>query len=364
MSKPLVSVVLPAFNEEAGLRSSLDRVRAALDALEAEYRTEILIVDDGSTDRTGEVAETFAAAHTGVRVLRHPDNLRLGQALRSAFQASQGDIVVVLDADLSYSPEIIGALLKRMRETRARIVIASPYCKGGAVLHVPLSRRLLSRSANRFLCRMATKDRFSDKLTNITGMVRAYDGEFIRGLSLWAMDVDINAEIINKAKMLRARIVEIPAVLDWGPAQPGARRRGKRGRDTLRGIVQSLVSGFLFRPFMFFIGPGLLLLLLSLYPLCWTVLHTLRAYGSAGAGTSVDFRLSEAIGSAFKLAPHAFIVGGISLLVAVQLLSLGLLALQKKRYFIELFTLGTLILRNTDAGGSPRISVADPLRKE
>ncbi|MDD8026481.1 MAG: glycosyltransferase family 2 protein [Acidobacteriota bacterium] len=364
MSKPLVSVVLPAYNEEAGLRSSLDRVWTALEALQAEYRTEIVVVDDGSTDRTGQVAESFAGEHDGVRVLRHWENLRLGQALRSAFQASRGDIIVVLDADLSYTPEIIGALLKRMHETRARIVIASPYRKGGKVLNVPLFRKIMSRWANRFLCRMATKDRFSDRLTNITGMVRAYDGEFIRGLCLWAMDVDINSEIINKAKILRARIVEIPAVLDWGPAKPGVRRRGKRGRDTLRSIIQSLVSGFLFRPFMFFIGPGLGLLILSLYPLFWTFLHTLQAYGSATPGASFDFRLSEAIGAAFKLAPHAFIVGGISLLVAVQLISLGLLALQKKRYFVELFTLGTLILRNTDAGGSPRIVVADPLRKE
>jgi glycosyltransferase involved in cell wall biosynthesis len=364
MNKPLVTIVLPAFNEEAILRTSLERVRTALDSLQAEYATEILVVDDGSTDRTREVAEAFAAERGAVRVLHHMDNFRLGQTLRSAFHESRGDIIVTLDADLSYAPEIIGALLKRMRETRAKIVIASPYREGGAVLHVPPLRRLLSRWANRFLCRMATRDRFSDKLTNITGMVRAYDGEFIRGLSLWAMDVDINAEIINKAKILRARIVEIPAVLDWGLAKPGTRRRGPRRGDTRRSIVQSLVSGFLFRPFLFFIGPGLLLLILSLYPLLWTVLHTAKAYAATAAGQSLDFRLSEAVAAAFRLAPHAFIVGGIALLVAVQLLSLGLLALQKKRYFIELFTLGTLILRNTAKGDPTAAPVTAPLRKE
>ncbi len=364
MSKPLVTVVLPAFNEEAGLRSSLERVRAALEALRDEYRTEILVVDDGSTDQTLDVAKTFAAANPGVRVLHHMDNFRLGQALRSAFHDSRGDIVVTLDADLSYTPEIVGAMLRRMRETRAKIVIASPYRKGGAVLNVPPMRRRLSRWANRFLCRMATKDRFSDKLTNITGMVRAYDGEFIRGLSLWAMDVDINAEIINKAKMLRARIVEIPAVLDWGPPKPGVRRRGPRATDTRRIIVQSLVSGFLFRPFLFFVWPGLFLLILSFYPLIWTVIHAVRAYATAAAGQPFDFRLSEAIASAFKLAPHAFIVGGIALLVAIQLLSIGLLALQKKRYFIELYTLESLILRNTSRHDAPSTPLAEPLRKE
>jgi glycosyltransferase involved in cell wall biosynthesis len=362
--RPLVTVVLPAYNEEEGIASSLARIWTALDGLQVGYRTEILVVDDGSTDRTAELAEAFAAGHPGVRVCRHSFNLRLGQALRGAFHDSRGDIVVVMDADLSYSPEIIAALLRRMKETRAKIVIASPYRKGGAVRNVPRGRRWLSRWANRFLCRMATRDRFSDKLTNITGMVRAYDGSFIRGLSLWAMDVDINAEIINKAKILRARIVEIPAVLDWGPRAPAGRKRGKGGMDTLRTVIQSLVSGFLFRPFMFFIWPGLLLLALSFYPLLWTLLHTVRAYHAAASSLSFDYRLSEAVGAAFKIAPHAFIVGGISLLVAVQLLSLGLMALQKKRYFCELFTLGTLMLRNTSEREAQSPLLADPLRKE
>ncbi len=278
--------------------SSLARVWAALDGLKSAYRAEILVVDDGSTDRTGELAEAFAAGHPEVRVSRHSFNLRLGQALRGAFHESRGDIVVVMDADLSYSPEIIEALLRRMRETRAKIVIASPYRKGGAVRNVPRGRRWLSRWANRFLCRMATRDRFSDKLTNITGMVRAYDGSFIRGLSLWAMDVDINAEIINKAKILRARIVEIPAVLDWGPRAPAGRKRGKGGMETLRTVVQSLVSGFLFRPFMFFIWPGLMLLVLvPLSPAldahphraclpgdCPFAILRLPAFGSRGGG--------------------------------------------------------------------------------
>lgn len=363
-SRPLVTVVLPAYNEEAGISSSLTRVWEALDKLKAAYRSEILVVDDGSTDRTGELAEAFAASRPGVRVHRHGVNLRLGQALRGAFHESRGDIVVVLDADLSYSPEIIEALLRKMRESRAKIVIASPYREGGAVRNVPRARRWLSRWANRFLCRMATRDRFSDKLTNITGMVRAYDGDFIRGLSLWAMDVDINAEIINKAKILRARIVEIPAVLDWGPRAKAGRKRGKGRLDTVRAVIQSFVSGFLFRPFMFFIGPGLLLLVLSLYPLSWTLIHTVRALRASAAGPSLDYRLSEAVGTAFKIAPHAFIVGGIALLVAVQLLSLGLLALQKKRYFCELFTLGTLLLRNTTGREAPPPLLADPLRKE
>lgn len=340
-TRPLVSVILPAFNEEAVLEPNLSQLCTYMESLEKKYRWEILVINDGSGDDTGRIADRIAREKNNVRVFHHPYNFRLGQALRTGFRQSRGDVVVVMDIDLSYAPDHIERLLDRMKETRAKIVIASPYVKGGRVSHVPLFRRWLSYWANRFLCMMATKDFFSDKLTTITGMVRAYDGYFIRRLHLWAMDVDVNSEIINKAKLLRVRIVEIPAHLEWRdvPKRKGGGRR-KSSLRMIRTIIQSVVSGFLLRPFLFFIFPGISLFVLSLYPLCWTVIHTLDEFKKmAGTDLSFGFRLSDAVGAAFELSPHAFIVGGIVLMVAVQLVSFGLLSLQKKRYFIELFYL-------------------------
>jgi glycosyltransferase involved in cell wall biosynthesis len=361
---PLVTVVVPAYNEADILARNLAALEAYLRTLEPAYRFELVIVDDGSSDATGEIAEAFAAGRGDVVVLRHEINFRLGQTLRTAFGASRGDIVVVMDADLSYAPEHIGAMLARMRETRAKIVIASPYRKGGSVVGVPCLRRVLSKGANRFLCLMAPKDFFSDTLTNITGMVRAYDGEFIRGLSLWAMDVDVNPEIINKAKILRARIVEVPARLAWDESRRrGAARRGDSKLSLLRGTIQSLVSGYMFRPFHFFIAPGLLLFALSLYPLAWTIIHTVDQYGKlAGKGLSVDFRLSEAIAGAFQIAPHSFVVAGFALVVAIQLLSLGLLSLQKKRNYAQLFYLMSALSRDGRMSPKERAAAVDPLR--
>jgi len=357
--KPLVSLVVPAYNEAEILEKNLNILCQYMQRLESDYRWELLIVNDGSADATGDIADAFAAGRTNVIVLHHMFNFRLGQALRYAFHRSSGDIVVVIDIDLSYAPDHIGVMLAKLKETRAKIVIASPYRKGGRVSHVPWGRRLLSRWANRFLCLMATKDYFSDKLTTITGMVRAYDGPFIRRLSLWAMDVDINPEIIHKAKILRARIVEVPARLNWQPKRKGTARakRSQSTRRILRSIIQSFVSGYMFRPFMFFIMPGLLLFFLSLYPLIWTVIHTVDQYRKlAGLGLTFDYRLSEAIGAAFNISPHAFIVGGIALMVSIQLISLGLLALQKKRYFAELFFLNSTMYRDHRNNGRPKKS--------
>ena len=69
------------------------------------------MVDDGSTDETGDIADVFAKTHTGVIVLHHQVNFRLGQALQYAFGQSKGQYVVTFDSDLSYSVDHIGRLL-------------------------------------------------------------------------------------------------------------------------------------------------------------------------------------------------------------------------------------------------------------
>lgn len=349
--KPLVSVVIPAYNEENIIEKNLASLCQYLESIEDQYQWELFVINDGSTDKTGNLAEAFVKNIKNAHVLHHMFNFRLGQALRYAFSNCKGDYVVVMDLDLSYSPEYIGKMLSKIMESRAKIVIASPYMKGGKVSNVPWMRKALSKWANRFLCFFTTRDWFSDKLTNITGMVRVYDGEFLQRLNLKAMDIDINPEIIYKAKILRARIVEMPAHLDWkfedtGKKKKSISRRRKSNLKILRAIIQSMLSGFIFRPFMFFILPGFFVLILSIYPLTWTVIHTITQYQKlAYQGLEFDHHLSGAISEAFKLSPHAFIVGGVALVVAIQLISFGFLALQNKRNFDELFHLSSNICR-------------------
>jgi len=101
-----------------------------METLENRFRWELIFVNDGSTDGTGDLAESFAASRSNVLVLHHFTNFRLGQALRYAFSNCRGDYVVTLDVDLSYSPEHVERLLEKIVATRAKIVIASPYMSG------------------------------------------------------------------------------------------------------------------------------------------------------------------------------------------------------------------------------------------
>lgn len=348
--RPSVSVIVPAYNEERVLTENLTLLYVYLSTLDDLYRWELVVVDDGSADRTGDLADEFARTHDRVRVLHHRINFNLGQALRYAFNSTRADYVVVIDCDLSYEPEHIGRMLYAIQDSRARVVIASPYAKGGRTTNIPFVRRVLSRGANRLLGFAAGGD-----LSTITGMVRAYDGRFLRSLDLKAMDTEINTEIIYKAQVLRARIVEIPAHLDWSFGSTGGERRPVDFRAA-RGTVRSLFAAFIFRPFLFFILPGLVLALVALYSGGWIVWHVVREYGTPSRYGNSGF--TGAVQNAYDEAPHAFFIGGISLVLSLQLISLGIIAMQSKRYFEDLFHLGTSIYRRI--GPPPDDAPVDP----
>ena len=341
--KPFVSIVVPVYNEAAILHNNLSKICNYMKKNEDNYRWEMLVVNDGSADETGVLAEVFAKARDNVQVLHHVVNFNLGQALRFAFNQCRGDYVVTMDIDLSYSPDHIGKLLTEISETKAKMVIASPYMRGGKVSNVPWLRATLSIWANRFLSLTA-----KGNLSTVTSMVRVYDRKFLKTLNLKAMDMSINAEIIYKAMLLNARIVEIPAHLDWGPQKAEGTGRVSSVK-IIRGIIAYLLSGFMFRPFMFFILPGLTLMLFSSYPFFWIFFHTFEQLKNVPPSVeSLTSKLSGAIALAFQQSPHAFIVGGIALMLAIQLISLGILALQCKKYFEEMFHLGTTLYKSIE----------------
>ena len=125
-ARPLVSLVVPAYNEASLVDKHLTELCHQMESLEHEYRWEVVVVNDGSTDETGVLAEAFARARNNIHVLHHSKNFGLGQAFRTAFQYCRGDYIVTLDMDLSYSPDHIEKLLSAITKTNAKIVVASP----------------------------------------------------------------------------------------------------------------------------------------------------------------------------------------------------------------------------------------------
>jgi hypothetical protein len=154
-------------------------------------------------------------------------------------------------------------------------------------------------------------------------------------------------ESIYKSMILRGRITQIPAHLDWS-RQVAAGPRRRSSMRILRHTFATLLSGFLFRPFMFLVLPGLVLLAFAAWTNLWMFMHFFGAY--VQLGPIEGDRIGAAIAHAYQLYPHTFVVGLLSLMLAIQLLGLGALALQAKNYFEELFYLGTTIGRQVRAG--------------
>jgi glycosyltransferase involved in cell wall biosynthesis len=340
---PFVSVILPCYNEEAILYSNLRLIVGFMDSRKEKYKWDILIINDGSKDKTGDIAAEFANQNSNIRVIHHPANLNLGNALKTGFANAKGDILVVLDIDLSYSVEYVELMVDKLIETSADIVVASPYMKGGKVTAVPILREIMSKWVNKFM-RMAAQEKYH----TFTGMVRAYRSSFIRSVNLKTKDYEINPEIMYKAMILRARIVEIPAHLDWTEQNKFTGKRTSSIR-VIKGFFSGIMAAFIFRPYIFFLAAGTVLMLLSLYELIWLLVDTIiGSYHIPNLPSNFDNVFSYSLTLQFQENPQTFIVGGITLLAALQFLGLGFVSLQNKRYFEELFHLGTTIKKNTD----------------
>jgi dolichol-phosphate mannosyltransferase len=144
-----VTIVVPAFNEEANLGRLLTCIDEAMEG--AHLACRLIVVDDGSTDRTSEVL-TECQSRFPLTILRHEKNKGLGSAIRdglllAAKESADDDVVVTMDADETHTPELTLQMLAAITEGRD-VVIASRYRRGSRTVGVPLIRRFLSGSAS------------------------------------------------------------------------------------------------------------------------------------------------------------------------------------------------------------------------
>lgn len=324
------TIIVPAFNEADVIGPSLSAIGRTLVTDLGDRRWEILVVDDGSVDGTAELAELsrteLEAEGIELVVLRHQGNRGLGVALQTAFAACRGDVVVVVDCDLSYEPSHISRMVTALLDSDAQIVLASPYMVGGRTVGVPPAIERRSRMANAFLATIG-----KTSISTMTGMVRAYRGPFIRALSLKSIDVEINIETVYKAELLRAKVIEIPATLDWSGLTSRSSRNRLRSRRTRWKVYRTILSGILFRPYLLFLATGLVTLGLG-------VLLLIAALAVPDAQTVLTTWCACAFSTGLVLGFGS------------------LLSLQMKRYFDELFVQGFRMRRWQDA----HIDVAPP----
>ncbi|OPZ58561.1 MAG: Undecaprenyl-phosphate 4-deoxy-4-formamido-L-arabinose transferase [Deltaproteobacteria bacterium ADurb.Bin510] len=204
-AQPLISVVIPMYNEAENAATTLKRVAETLAGLDYE----LLPVNDGSTDATAAELERLAAADARIRPQGYGVNAGRGRALRTGFAAARGTYVASIDADLSYEPEYILRMVETLEaEPEVDLVLASAYMPGGAAEGVPFKRLWLSRLGNKVL-----NLSMSENIYTSTCVVRCYRRFVLDCLDLESDGKEIHLEVLSRALAMGFRVREIPAVL-------------------------------------------------------------------------------------------------------------------------------------------------------
>src|SRR5881275_1268571 len=120
MARPGVSFVIPMFNEELNIGHAVDAAVESLEKYSGDY--EIVIVDDASTDASPRLVAARAAANPRIRMIRHEKNRKLGGALKTGFAAATKELVLYMDADLPFDPDVLGRAMRAMEVTGADVI--------------------------------------------------------------------------------------------------------------------------------------------------------------------------------------------------------------------------------------------------
>lgn len=199
-----ISVVIPAYNEAERLGSTLERAVGYLSRRGVSY--EVLVVDDGSRDRTVEVAEAFAG--NGVRVIRHERNRGKGAAVKTGLLASRGAEVLLSDADASTPIEELEKLQRRLAE--APVILGSRAVAGADIRqHQPFYRELMGKTFNRII-RIAGVRGLNDTQCGF----KLLDGRVAReiGAELTVEGFAYDVELVWLARRRGYKVVEVGVV--------------------------------------------------------------------------------------------------------------------------------------------------------
>jgi glycosyltransferase involved in cell wall biosynthesis len=227
MSLSTLTVVIPCYNEEKTLEAIVERVLAAD---RCGLGLEIVIVDDGSRDRSVDVMKALAEKHTEIACAFHAVNQGKGAALRTGFTKATGDIVLVQDADLEYSPNDYPKLLKPLLDGRADVVFGSRF-KGGDETRVLYFWHSVANGMLTLASNMMT----DMNLTDMETCYKVFKREIIQGITIIENRFGFEPEITAKIARLKPR----PRIYEVGISYSGRTyEEGKKigWRDGVRAL--------------------------------------------------------------------------------------------------------------------------------
>lgn len=185
-----ISIIVPTYNEAESLPVLAERLFQALQA--AGLEAELVVVDDSSPDGTGDVAEKLAQEHP-MQVLHRPPKSGLASAVWDGMEKARGEVLVVMDADLSHPPEVVPELIRAVTEDDADLAVGSRYVPGGGVANWPWHRRFASWFANQLA-------RPFVPMRDATSGFFALKREVVQGVALDPIGFKIGLEVMAKGR--------------------------------------------------------------------------------------------------------------------------------------------------------------------
>jgi glycosyltransferase involved in cell wall biosynthesis len=223
-----LSIVIPVYNEEATVSQILEAVRDVdLNGIEKE----IIVVDDGSTDRSREIVQ--AEAEKGdLQVHLHPENRGKGAALRTGFQAATGDIILIQDADLEYDPREYPSLLQPLIEDRADVVYGSRFLGG------PRKTMLFWHMVGNKVLTLVTNVLYDTILSDMETCYKVFRADIVKPMTIHARRFEVEPEITAKILKRGIRIYEVPISYNGREYHEGKKITWKDGVSALWTLVK------------------------------------------------------------------------------------------------------------------------------
>ncbi len=248
--KPYIVAGIPAFNEELTI--------AKVILLTKKYVDKVIVVDDGSTDMTGEIARAL-----GAEVIKHDENMGYGAAIRRLLQVARSenaDALVILDADGQHDPREIPKLVKPIIKDEADIVIGSRFLgKTDAKKYRELGVRMITRATNILA---------GTKITDAQSGFRAYGRKAIQLIRPTDDGMGVSVEILVQAMDEKLRIKEVPITIRYEGLDTSTEHPIKHGA----GVINALIIKTIARKPLRFLGlPGVLSIVTGLFFVMWLI---------------------------------------------------------------------------------------------
>ena len=272
-----VSVVCPFYNEEAIIEAAIKHMVEKLETLGHDW--ELIVVNDGSKDKSFEYAKGAANNNPRIRVVGYDQNRGRGYALRHGVQQASGDIAVTTEIDLSWGEDIVHRLTAAFEQhPDADMIVASPNLPGGGYKNVPMKRVMISRIGNTII-RLGQ----GREMTMYTGMTRGYKRDAFLSLPIDEDEKEFHLEVAQKAQAFHFKIYEIPCLLEWKDAKlarPGAAKR-KSSSKIPKLIKTHMAFAAATAPFRYIVPASFMLFALSAFFGIWAFVNLFTEVPSA-----------------------------------------------------------------------------------